>query len=342
MNDGVSISAEEEVATVQMHKPHVVILGAGASRACCPTGDRSGKSLPLMADFSSKLGLEDLLNSWGIDPNQNFEDIFSKLYNQQEFGKTKELEGIIRSYFNSLELPDTPTIYDHLVLSLRKTDYIATFNWDPFLIQAVRRNGGSRFKAPNLLFLHGCVSVGFCKEHDQRGLSGGFCKICKSHYQESPLLYPIGNKDYAKNYFIASEWECLKWALKNAFMLTIFGYSGPKTDKAAIAAMKEAWGDVNQRYMEQTAFITLQSDDEITSNWQQFIHTHHYEIQNNFYDSWLAKHPRRTGEAHLNQFYEGKFISDNPIPKGLDFPNLWQWYQQFKRAELADDIAKSV
>lgn len=119
-------------------------------------------------------------------------------------------------------------------------------------------------------------------------------------------------------------------------MITIFGYSGPKTDKAAIAAMKEAWGEVDQRYMEQTAFITLQSDAEITSNWEQFIHTHHYEIQNNFYDSWIAKHPRRTGEAHLNQFYEGKFISDNPIPKELGFPELWEWYRQFKSAELAD------
>jgi hypothetical protein len=33
-----------------------------------------------------------------------------------------------------LELPDHPTVYDHLLLSLRKKDAIFTFNWDPFLL----------------------------------------------------------------------------------------------------------------------------------------------------------------------------------------------------------------
>ena len=102
-----------------------------------------------------------------------------------------------------------------------------------------------------------------------------------------------------------------------------------------IAAMKEAWGDIDQRPMEQTAFITRQTDNEITEHWDQFIHTHHYEVQNDFYDSWIAKHPRRTGEAYLNQYYDAKFIDNNPIPKNLDFPQLWEWYEQFKATEDA-------
>lgn len=320
---------------VRMQKPHVVILGAGASRASCPNGDKFGKSLPVMQDFSEKVGLSSLLQSWEINPNQNFEDIFSNLYEQGAMQKCAEVEEIIKDYFSNLELPDTPTIYDHLVLSLRNTDIIATFNWDPFLIQAYQRNNRIGLKLPSLLFLHGNVRVGYCKEDHTRGISGQSCKKCTKPYQASPLLYPIRQKDYASDYFISSEWDCLKWALKDAFMITIFGYGGPKTDTEAISAMKEAWGDVEQRYMEQTAFITLQTDEEITEYWDQFIHTHHYEIQNDFYESWIAKHPRRTGEAHLNQFYDAKFIDDNPIPKNLDFPKLWEWYGQFRPAEDA-------
>ena len=44
-------------------------------------------------------------------------------------------------YFSKLELPDHPTIYDYRLLSLRKKDVIATFNWDPFLWLACHRKG---------------------------------------------------------------------------------------------------------------------------------------------------------------------------------------------------------
>ena len=116
-------------------------------------------------------------------------------------------------------------------------------------------------------------------------------------------------------------------------MITIFGYSGPKTDTEAITAMKEAWGDKNKRSMEQAAFITTQSEDEVSETWEPFIHTHHYEVCGDFYDSWIANHPRRTGEAYFNQYIEAKFIDDNPIPRAIDFPELWKWFEQFKKAE---------
>jgi len=63
-----------------MERPHLVILGAGASRAACPRGDRSGRPLPLMADFSKCLGLDEVLRSWGVDQSANFEDVYSGLH----------------------------------------------------------------------------------------------------------------------------------------------------------------------------------------------------------------------------------------------------------------------
>jgi hypothetical protein len=84
MNNDFEVSIEQEVAAVQMERPHVVVLGAGASRATCPRGDANGKLLPLMNDFAKILSLEGLFRSWSIDPNQNFESIFSDLYQRKE------------------------------------------------------------------------------------------------------------------------------------------------------------------------------------------------------------------------------------------------------------------
>ena len=42
-------------------KPHVVLLGAGASRAAFPNGEDAGKRLPLMNDFVETLELAALL-----------------------------------------------------------------------------------------------------------------------------------------------------------------------------------------------------------------------------------------------------------------------------------------
>ena len=241
MNDKI-VSVEQEISNLRMPEPHVVILGAGASKAACMEGDKNGKILPLMGDLTEVLGLTKLLRNWNINPNQNFEEIFSDLYKQDKTCEIKEIETIVENYFKQLELPDQPTIYDHLVLSLREIDLIATFNWDPLLIQAYARNNRKGLKLPQLLFLHGCVSIGYCKIHGVKGSIGRRCQeACSEIYQPPPLLYPIHEKNYASNQFIFNEWKLFKIYLKKAFMVTIFGYSGPKSDQEAIDIMKEAW-----------------------------------------------------------------------------------------------------
>ena len=68
-----------------------------------------------------------------------------------------------------------------------------------------------------------------------------------------------------------------------------------------------------------------------------FIHTHHYEAHSNFYDSWIANHPRRTGEAYINQYIDAMFIDNNPIPKDLHFPDLWDWFERLQEVENAQN-----
>ena len=188
---------------------------------------------------------------------------------------------------------------------------------------------------PILAFLHGNIRVGYCSKDRVIGLSGTRCQHCYGQFTKVPLLYPIKKKNYGTNPVIADAWKRLNWGFANAFMITIFGYSGPKTDREAIETMQQAWGDRKKRNLEQTALIIAptQRKEEARANWDRFIHTHHYEIQTDFYDSWIAKHPRRTGEAYWNQYLDAKFIENNPIPKDLDFPDLWKWFEQFKKAE---------
>ena len=93
--------------------------------------------------------------------------------------------------------------------------------------------------------------------------------------------------------------------------------------------------------MEQTEIIHRPGadTDALVERWQPFIHTHHYELHDTFYDSWLGQHPRRTQEAHWNQYYEAKFIETNPIPKDIDdLAALAAWFEPLIAAERAASV----
>ena len=99
-----------------------------------------------MDNFIEMLDLEPALERVGIkNTRRNFEDIFSELYEINPSSSfLKEIEKIIYTYFESLKLPESPTIYDHLLMSLRPKDIVATFNWDPFLFDAWEFRGHHR------------------------------------------------------------------------------------------------------------------------------------------------------------------------------------------------------
>ena len=309
----------------------MVILGAGASRATCPHGDKNGKTLPLMMDLVDCLDLKSKLKEWNVNPNQNFEDIFSNLYEKKEFEKTRELENHISTYLKKLRLPERPTIYDHLVLSLRDKDFIASFNWDPLLLHAYSRNSNRGIKLPRLAFLHGNVMMGFCERHKRTNYLSKVCEQCKNPLKPVSLLYPIKNKNYSDSQVIKIIWERLARHLDKAFMLTIFGYSGPKTDIEANDIIKKHW--MPKRFFDDTTFITNQDENQTYNHWKSFVNSHHFQIYDDFYKSELANYPRRTFENSLENNHNARFTEENPIPLKLNFPKLWEWYGQFTKAE---------
>ena len=313
----------DEIKDVKMQRPHLIILGAGASRAAFPNGDKNGKKLPIMNDLIEVVGLQDELKSLSVDfENKNFEGISSELFNQGHPEILEKMESKIYKYFSSLELPDSTTLYDHIVLSLREKDIIATFNWDPFLFDACERNYHFAIP-PKLFFLHGNVRIGYCIGHKQKGKIGSKCSICGNYYEKSNLLFPIENKNYNKNGYIKAEWDSMIHYMGKAYILTIFGYSAPKTDVEAIDLLKQGWGDVNKRNFEETEIIDIKEEDILVETWKEFIHTHHYQVYNNFYDSIVANHPRRSCEAIWATLMKNTWADKNPIPKDSNFIGLY-------------------
>jgi hypothetical protein len=242
------VTIEAEIADLQMGRPHVLLLGAGASKAALPDGDQHGQPVPLMRDLSKTLQLTHLFPTdlRGL-ASSDFEGAYSHLF-QRNDPAIAELDKLISEYFGSLRLPDSPTLYDYILLSMRTKDAVFTFNWDSLLVQArIRLTSLGVTRLPKLFFLHGNVAIGYCAEDQISGVTnrGGFrgqlCSQCGRPFAPSRLLFPVAQKDYQVDPFTIREWSAARFYLENCFMLSVFGYSAPKTDVEAVDLLKEAW-----------------------------------------------------------------------------------------------------
>lgn len=267
--------------------------------AAIPNGDKYGKKSSVMSGLIEKLNLSDVLAGVSLQTkSDNLEDIYSELAARPECSEVvKELEKRIHRYFSSLRIPDEPTVYDFLILSLTSKDVIATFNWDPLLIQAYVRCMNYTDNLPHIFCLHGNVAIGYCKEDMEFGTLDATCPVCGMRFPPTKLLYPVKEKDYSSDEYIKNCWNAVKTSIKESYMLTIFGYSAPSSDAEAVALLKEAWGDLEQRSLEEITIIDLIPPEEIPKKWKDFIYTHHYQYSNSFFDSYLGRFPRRSCET---------------------------------------------
>jgi len=311
---------------VQRGCVHTVILGAGASIALQKAnGIKNNKELPSMLNFVEKVNLIPILEKHNIDDyNINFEDLYSRLWIEKDKHNVllKELETHIRDWFIDLELSDKPTIYDYLILGLRNKDCIATFNWDPLLLQAMRRCKKHVDTLPEILFLHGEVT--FTVDYKNKRVT---TLDQRPDLTPGPILFPVKEKDYKSNEVIAQFWNIFLEYLKISKMVTVFGYSAPKTDIIAIDTMKSAWGDVDERNFEQFEFIDIKSEDEILESWKDFVHTHHFHCIDNFFDSSIGYHPRRTGEDYFTRNIEAIPTDILTAPRDCSFEDLINWHK---------------
>lgn len=318
-------------------RPHLVLLGAGASIAAIPNGDKHGRKTSVMNGFIDKLGMRELITDVELETDSdNLEDIYSEIHQKPEYSEVlKELDDRIFSYFSEFEIPDEPTVYDCLVLSLRKKDAIATFNWDPLLVQAYMRCRTLTEDVPELLFLHGNVSVGVCNEHKRGGPINSRYSVCGKSFERIPLLYPVKEKDYDSHLLIRDSWNAVRQYMERAYMLTVFGYSAPKTDKSAIELLKSAWGSISDRNYEEIEIVDIREEEDVKKSWDDFIHSHHYSIHKSFYDTTLGKFPRRSTEALFDKSMNNMWLDDSKgLRDGMNFSQLGKYFVPIIKEEL--------
>lgn len=339
------MTKEEGIKQVYGGGRHVVILGAGASIASAyRNAEINGKRLPSMDNFIDLVGLHEIIEK--VPDNlrsDNFEKLYSNLHSENPDSEIlKAIQQRIQDYFGSMELPDEPTIYDYMVLSLRGKDLIATFNWDPFLYQAWVRNRRFTDDLPHLSFLHGNVAIGYSKEDKRCGPVGYPARQDGGEYEPTKLLYPVEQKNYTNDEFINIEWERIKyWLSKDSGTVraTIFGYGAPVSDIEALSLLNKAWGTQDDRSMEQFEIIDITPEEELRNRWNGFIHSHHYDVIDNYFGSSLANNPRRTCESYFCHYAPltpaEAFRSSNPIPQNFKtLDELWKWHEPLIDAEL--------
>lgn len=342
------MTKEEGINQVFNGGRHVVILGAGASIASAIRDSESNnKVLPSMDNLIQVIGLEDLLKNLPFNLNEsNFEKVYSLIHKHNPNDPIiHEIEERIRDYFSSMHLPDRPTIYDYLILSLRSKDLVATFNWDPFLYQAFVRNRSYTSDLPHISFLHGNVAIGYSKEDKRCGAVGMYIRSDGGLCEPTKLLYPIENKNYTEDEFINLEWERVRfWLRKDSGTVraTIFGYGAPKSDVEAIALLSEAWGTSDERNMEQFEIIDISDANILEKRWNKFTYSHHYDIESDYFNSSLALNPRRTCESYFSHYRPLKplemFRENNQVPTNFEtLSELWDWHKELISAESSND-----
>ncbi len=289
--------------------PHVVILGAGATIAALPQGDKNGKKQYSMNQLTQINNITNILEEHGIKANEieNFELFFSSLYSENPNSPLiTKIEHELYAYYENMILPDEPTMYDYLVLSLTDKDLIATFNWDPFIDQAIARNS-TVGRMPKIVHLHGCVNS-----------------------QSRKLLYPTMKKDYAKIPDIKDAWDIFDDYLKRAICITIFGYSAPLSDIEARKRIKEKIEINDSNEIIDTQIIDIKPHEELEKTWYNIVNQRFFSSVSRFEDSMLSLFVRNTCEQYVNATMQQNPQYSNPYPD-KKFETLFE-LQKFVKA----------
>lgn len=279
--------------------PHVVIIGAGASIAACSI-DKNGKAVPALRNIHEVLGLREKLEPYSFSEEElaDFELLFSNICGKKQYKQLqRELESAVSDYFQTLCLPDNPTLYDYLVLSLTEKDAIISFNWDPFLIQAYCRNINVG-NLPQLFFPHGNTGVGLCRDCHIKGYANCLCPKCHSPLTDMKLLYPVGKKNYSDGDIIQNEWNGARSFLNHAAGITVFGYSAPKTDIEAYELLRNSYIESNITPFAPFTIIDLkEKETEQKAKWGEIYDKRMLHYTDSFKNTILWKWPRASLET---------------------------------------------
>lgn len=197
----------------------------------------------------------------------------------------------VKSYAR-LELPEEFTILDRLVLSLTSNDAIVSFNWDDLVIQAYQRMSDyvPEEMLPILAFPHGNAQTVYNNKHYTSKRI-----VTSPGWFDSPLNMPVDEIDYKSDVFINSQWHILDFFMRNAQMITFFGYRGPDSDEQDLKHLDELFA--KNEICDKIEIIDKDQESavEVAKRLERF------KMQPNwlypcadFWHSTIAKYPRRT------------------------------------------------
>ena len=100
--------------------------------------------------------------------------------------------------------------------------------------------------------------------------------------------------------------------------------------------LKKAWGNVKDRNLEEIEIIDIRPEDDVVKSWEDFIHTHHYSVYNNFFDCALGKFPRRTCELLFDNTMNNRWVHGNRgFKSGMTFAEIEEYLKKLLVDELS-------
>lgn len=271
---------------------HLVILGAGSTIATIPNGDKNGEESYTLANLLKDKTFTSFLEKvQGNFSANDVEDLCKQLY-KEDRPLYYEFESLVRKKYARLELPEEFTILDRLVLSLTPNDAIVSFNWDDLVIQAYQRMSEyvPEEMLPILAFPHGNAQAVYNNKHYTSKRI-----VTSTSWFDSPLNMPVDEIDYKSDVFINSQWHILDFFMRNAQMITFFGYRGPDSDEQDLKHLDELFA--KNEICDKIEIIDKDQESavEVAKRLERF------KMQPNwlypcadFWHSTIAKYPRRT------------------------------------------------
>lgn len=82
----------------------------------------------------------------------------------------------------------------------------------------------------------------------------------------------------------------------------------------------------------------MKDEKALSQTWNRFIHTHHYQIEREYFNSLIANHPRRTCEVLWKSLMEVRIPKGNPVLKTSSLEELWDWFKPLLEAETREIV----
>ncbi|MFQ5443890.1 MAG: hypothetical protein ACE5EK_04650 [Nitrospinales bacterium] len=136
-------------------------------------------------------------------------------------------------------------------------------------------------------------------------------------------------------FFINNEWQELQTHLKEAYLVTVWGYSAPITDVEAKQLMLDVWKKNTTKVFSAFHIIDIKDEEEVKANWQDFT-AWSFSVGKSIWDEQLFHFPRRSCDAFAMATLQQSPWSENPYPKFTTLGDLQKWIKPLIGEEKND------